>query len=157
MRLPLVTAPHPVLSVPARPVMAADWGIIPGLVADMVETMYAEKGIGLAAPQVGVGLAVAVIDLQVRGKPARHPYVLVNPVLTARHGERAGEEGCLSVPGAVFVLTRADRIEVSALDERGRPWRLRASGLLATCLQHELAHLAGHLVSDEGKRVGTGA
>ena len=156
MRLPLVTAPHPVLSAPARPVTDAEWGLIPGLVADMIETMYAEKGIGLAAPQVGVGLAVVVIDLQARGKPARHPYVLVNPVLAARQGERTGEEGCLSVPGSAFVLTRADRVEVSALDERGRPWRLRASGLLATCLQHELSHLAGRLVSDEGKRVGGG-
>ena len=110
------------------------------LVADMAETMYAARGIGLAATQVDVHERVVVIDLSEERNELR---VFINPVITHKNGETTYEEGCLSVPGIYDTVTRAETITVEALDEHGKPFTLEADGLLAICIQHELDHLAG--------------
>jgi peptide deformylase len=146
MALVLVSETDPVLHQPAAQV--TDFTRLPALVGEMLEVMYAAGGIGLAAPQVGVGLAVAVIDLQTGGRRARYPYVLVNPRLSSKSGQLIHGEGCLSLPGRAFQVPRAVRLTVAALDGAGRPWKMRAGGLLAACIQHEMDHLAGILIAD---------
>jgi len=115
------------------------------LADDMLETMYAAAGIGLAATQVGVGERIAVIDVS-----AEHdePRVFVNPEILAREGEVDSEEGCLSIPGVHDRVPRAERVRVRALDREGQPFELDADGLLAVCIQHEIDHLDGRLFID---------
>ncbi len=115
------------------------------LVDDLVETMYAADGIGLAAPQVGVPLRVFVYDVREDGIGAR---VLINPSLVESEGRQREEEGCLSIPGLSEVVERYRRVVVEGLDRDGKPVRLEAEGLLSRCLQHELDHLAGVLFID---------
>jgi len=110
------------------------------LVADMAETMYEAPGIGLAATQVNVHERVVVIDVSEDRNELR---AFINPEILERHGETVGEEGCLSVPGIYDKVTRAERVKVRALNERGVPFELEADGLLAICIQHELDHLEG--------------
>ena len=110
------------------------------LVADMAETMYEARGIGLAATQVNVHERVVVMDLSEERNELR---VFINPTITVREGETTYEEGCLSVPGIYDTVTRAERITVEALDIDGKPFTLEAYGLLAICVQHELDHLNG--------------
>ncbi|WP_312266865.1 peptide deformylase [Neisseria sp.] len=110
------------------------------LVADMTETMYEARGIGLAATQVNVHERVVVMDLSEERNELR---VFINPTITVREGETTYEEGCLSVPGIYDTVTRAERITVEALDIDGKPFTLEADGLLAICVQHELDHLNG--------------
>ena len=110
------------------------------LVADMAETMYEARGIGLAATQVNVHERVVVMDLSEERNELR---VFINPTITVREGETTYEEGCLSVPGMYDTVTRAERITVEALDIDGKPFTLEADGLLAICVQHELDHLNG--------------
>jgi len=110
------------------------------LVADMAETMYEAPGIGLAATQVNVHERVVVIDVSEERNELR---AFINPQIIERHGETVGEEGCLSVPGIYDRVTRAERVKVKALNERGEPFELEADGLLAICIQHELDHLDG--------------
>ncbi|MDO4249590.1 MAG: peptide deformylase [Neisseria sp.] len=110
------------------------------LVADMAETMYEARGIGLAATQVNVHERVVVMDLSEERNELR---VFINPTITVREGETTYEEGCLSVPGIYDTVTRAERITVEALDIDGKPFTLEADGLLAICVQHELDHLNG--------------
>ena len=110
------------------------------LVADMAETMYEARGIGLAATQVNVHERVVVMDLSEERNELR---VFINPSITVREGETTYEEGCLSVPGIYDTVTRAERITVEALDIDGKPFTLEADGLLAICVQHELDHLNG--------------
>jgi peptide deformylase len=113
-------------------------------IADMTETMYDEIGIGLAAPQVGIALRLIVVaDEEGRGVQA-----LLNPAIVDRGGEATGEEGCLSIPGVFAPVTRAAWVTVEAQDVNGRPLAIRATGLRARVLQHEIDHLDGVLFID---------
>jgi len=115
------------------------------LVNDMIETMYDEEGIGLAATQVDVHLRVVVIDLS---EHRDDPLVLINPEIIERDGNTSYEEGCLSVPQNYASVDRAATVKVKALDRNGESFELAADGLLAICLQHELDHLVGKLFID---------
>ncbi|OSI13983.1 peptide deformylase [Neisseria dentiae] len=123
----------------AAPVAEVD-GRIKTLVANMFETMYEARGIGLAATQVDVHERVVVMDLT---EDKSEPRVFINPVITHKDGETTYEEGCLSVPGIYDTVTRAERVTVEALNENGEKFTLEADGLLAICIQHELDHLMG--------------
>ncbi len=123
----------------AKPVAQVDERIRQ-LVADMAETMYEARGIGLAATQVNIHERVVVMDLSEERNQLR---VLINPVIVAREGETVYEEGCLSVPGIYDKVTRAETVTVEALDENGQTYTLEADGLLAICIQHEIDHLDG--------------
>ncbi len=112
---------------------------------DMLETMYAAPGIGLAATQVNIHQQVVVIDIS-EGK--NQPYCFINPVITKHDGEEISEEGCLSVPEYYAEVKRADTVTVEALDRDGNKFTLEAEGLLAVCIQHELDHLKGKLFID---------
>jgi peptide deformylase len=115
------------------------------LVDDMAETMYDAPGIGLAAIQIGVAARVVVIDLS---EERNRLQVFINPEIVSREGEQIMEEGCLSVPGIFEPVTRAGFVRVRALDRQGRQFDLEASGLLATCIQHEIDHLDGKVFVD---------
>jgi peptide deformylase len=115
------------------------------LADDMLETMYAAPGIGLAATQINVQKRILVVDIS---EDKSQPLVFINPEITDKHGEREHEEGCLSVPEAYEVVTRADTVTVKALDRDGNPFTIDADELLATCIQHEIDHLDGKLFVD---------
>lgn len=115
------------------------------LVADMLETMYAENGIGLAATQVNVHKRVVVIDLS---EERNQPQVFINPEIIERSGDTSYEEGCLSVPQNYASVARAADIVIKAQDVDGQWFEKKADGLLAICLQHELDHLVGKLFID---------
>lgn len=134
------------LHTPARPVddVGPD---LQTLVTDMIETMYAAPGIGLAAPQVGVSLRVFVVDLSVGRDPAQL-IVMINPVFAEQEGTQLEEEGCLSVPGFNATVVRPARVVVTGLDREGRPQRLEGTGLLARAFQHEMDHLDGRVFVD---------
>jgi len=117
------------------------------LVRDLFETMYAASGVGLAAPQVGAGKRVIVVDVSPVEKETS-PLALINPVIAERQGSVEGMEGCLSVPGVEGMVPRAEFVLVRALNEEGRPVQIRASALLARALQHEIDHLDGVLFID---------
>jgi peptide deformylase len=113
---------------------------------DLLETMCAAAGVGLAAPQVGVLKRMFAYDLGVNEETGEHPFgVLVNPVITRRAGEQDGEEGCLSLPGIYYDCVRAMAVTVAARDVHGAPLTLEGSGLLARVFQHEIDHLDGVL------------
>ena len=115
------------------------------LVEDMIDSMHAANGVGLAAPQIGVSLRVIVIGL-----PDQEPFALLNPEVVKRSGERQRLEGCLSVPGYRGAVTRATRVVVKATDLQGREIRIRAEGdLLAQALEHEINHINGILYIDQ--------
>ena len=117
------------------------------LMDDMLETMYAAPGIGLAAIQVGVPKRIIVIDLS--KEEEKNPLYFVNPKLTLRSNNNATyEEGCLSVPGQFAEIDRPDQCHINYLDYKGRQQELKAEGLLATCIQHEMDHLEGILFID---------
>jgi peptide deformylase len=116
------------------------------LLRDMWRTMYASKGVGLAAPQVGISMRLAVIDVRPGGKSER--IVLINPEVLSVGGDVSEEEGCLSLPGLYANVPRHSRVRVRAFDERGRPWERTATGLLARAFQHEIDHLEGRLFID---------
>jgi len=115
------------------------------LVDDMLETMYAAPGIGLAATQVNVQLRILVMDLS---EEKNKPLVLINPEIVSKAGTEESEEGCLSVPGFYEKVTRAESVQVRGLDRDGNPVVLEADGLLAVCIQHEMDHLEGKLFVD---------
>ncbi|MFN9530745.1 MAG: peptide deformylase [Cyanobacteriota bacterium] len=118
------------------------------LARDMLRSMYSAKGIGLAAPQVGVPKQLLVIDLDLE-EASTPPLVLINPEITAAGAScNTYEEGCLSIPGVYLQVVRPSVVEVSFRDESGRPRRLKADGLLARCIQHEMDHLQGVLFVD---------
>ena len=145
--LPILVVPEPILKTRARPVGADDMERVRGLVPRMFATMYRAPGIGLAAPQVGVGLRFAIVDLMADDKPA--PIVLINPAVTAHSEEQATrEEGCLSLPGQYADVTRPARVTVRYTDVEGAKRRIQAEGLLAACIQHEIDHLDGILFVD---------
>jgi peptide deformylase len=145
--LPILIAPHPALKTPARPVGPQDADTVRHLIPRMFATMYRAPGIGLAAPQVGVGLRLTVIDLMRDEKP--DPIVLVNPELVAASDELATrEEGCLSLPNQFAEISRPARVKVQYLDQEGARREIEADGLLAACIQHEMDHLNGVLFVD---------
>lgn len=115
------------------------------LIDDMFETMYAAKGVGLAAPQIGVQLRLSVVDC---GQQGPEPLVFINPEIISASGRETFQEGCLSVPGAQESVIRAKTVHVKALDRLGSPFEMKTDGLLAECLQHEIDHLNGKLFID---------
>jgi len=115
------------------------------LADDMLETMYDAPGIGLAATQINVQKRVIVIDIS---EDKSSPLVFINPEILLKEGEREHEEGCLSVPEAYEVVTRADTVRVKALNRDGKTFEMDADELLATCIQHEIDHLDGKLFVD---------
>ena len=137
--LNILRYPDPRLNLVAKPVEQVD-GRIKQLVADMAETMYEAKGIGLAATQVDVHERVVVMDLS---ESRDQLQVLINPVILEKDGETVYEEGCLSVPGVYDKVTRAESNVAEALDIDGQPYTIRADGLQAICIQHEIDHLDG--------------
>jgi peptide deformylase len=117
------------------------------LITDMVETMYAAPGIGLAAPQVGVSLRILVIDLSL-GRDPKGLITMINPEFVEREGMQLEEEGCLSVPGFNATVVRPLRAIVKGLDREGHPQQIEGEGLLARAFQHEIDHLDGMLFVD---------
>ncbi len=142
--LPILEYPDPRLRKVAAPVTEFD-AKLQKLVRDMAETMYAAPGVGLAATQVDAHKRVIVIDTS---DTKDDLLVLVNPEIAMSEGEAECEEGCLSVPGYYDKVTRAARITVRAMNERGEPIERTADGLLAVCIQHEMDHLLGKMFVD---------
>jgi peptide deformylase len=138
--LPILRYPDPRLHRVARPVAEVD-AAVRQLVDDMLETMYAADGVGLAATQVDVHRRVIVMDTS---EQRRSPLVLINPEIIARSDEKAlAEEGCLSVPQVYDRVERHARVTVRALGRDGMPFELETEGLTAVCVQHEMDHLLG--------------
>ena len=142
--LEILHFPDPRLRKRAKPVETVD-DEVRQLVDDMLETMYAAPGIGLAAIQVGVTRRVITIDVS---DDRSEPVVLINPELSDTQGSVSTEEGCLSVPGIYDQVDRAEQIRYRALDRDGNPYEAEADGLLAVCIQHEMDHLEGKLFVD---------
>lgn len=115
------------------------------LVQDMLETMYAASGVGLAAIQINVQKRIVVIDIS---EDKSSPLIFINPEIIEKVGQREHEEGCLSVPETYDLVTRADTVRVKALNQEGKAFELDTSALLATCIQHEIDHLDGKLFVD---------
>ena len=139
--LEILQYPDPRLAIPAQRVEK----IVPvtrKLVDDMIETMYSAPGVGLAASQVDVHKQIIVIDVSDDRSDLR---VFINPEITRREGQAVNQEGCLSVPGIYDNVERAESVTVTALDRNGSRFTLNASGLLATCIQHEIDHLHGRI------------
>ncbi|MFM2129576.1 MAG: hypothetical protein RL477_1122 [Pseudomonadota bacterium] len=144
---PIITAPDPRLKVRARPVARVDEAVR-RLMDDMLETMYAAPGIGLAAPQVGEAVRVIVLDVAGKDEKPR-PMRLANPeIVWASDDVARGEEGCLSVPEHYAEVDRPAAVRVRYLDYQGEIREVEAEGTLATCLQHEIDHLEGTLFVD---------
>ena len=145
----ICTYPDPVLRNKTARVERID-SALDRLIEDMVETMHAAPGVGLAANQVGVPLQLAVIDLSSReNEEQRHPLlVIINPELIAMEGSVLEEEGCLSIPDYAEKVRRAARVKVRAQDRTGKQFELEAEGLMAKALQHEIDHLNGLLFVD---------
>ncbi len=127
----------PILKKASRPVTKMT-PRLETLIQDMFDTMYEASGVGLAAPQVGILRQIAVIDID-----REHPYVFIDPEIVEQEGEQTGEEGCLSVPGKVGIVTRPEKVKVKALDASMQPFELEAEGLLARACCHEFDHLKG--------------
>ncbi|MDE2196533.1 MAG: peptide deformylase [Gammaproteobacteria bacterium] len=142
--LSILHFPDPRLRIQAKPLPAVT-AETRRLVADMLETMYAAPGIGLAATQVGVDKRVIVVDVS---ENQDQPRVYINPQILRRDGTERMQEGCLSVPGVFEEVERAEHIRVRALDRDGEPLEFDADGLLAVCIQHEIDHLDGKLFVD---------
>jgi len=143
------TYPDPVLRQKTSPVQRID-SSLDRLIEDMVETMRAAPGVGLAANQVGVSLQLAVIDLSAReDEEQRHPLlVIINPEILSMEGSVVEEEGCLSIPDYAESVKRAARVKVRAQDRTGKTFEMEADGLMAKALQHEIDHLNGMLFVD---------
>ena len=145
--LPILKLPHPALRAKTRRVGPEHADEVRRLLPQLFETMYAAPGIGLAAPQVGVALRLAVVDLQKDDTPT--PIVLINPEIVAVSEEWAlREEGCLSLPGHYADVSRPAHVRVRYTDADGAGREIEAEGLLAACLQHEIDHLDGVLFVD---------
>lgn len=143
-RLEILEFPDPRLRRVARPVESVTERERQ-LAADMLETMYEARGIGLAATQVNRGVRVVVMDLS-EGRD--EPRFFINPEIVDRSGTQTCEEGCLSVPGIYAEVERAEKVTIRALDLEGEPFELEADGLLAVCIQHEIDHLDGKVFVD---------
>src|SRR5450755_108519 len=136
MTYPIVFYGQPVLETPAKCVTAFDTPDLHKLVEDMFESMYAAKGVGLAAPQIGISKRVAVIDTTV-GEDAGEKLVLINPEIIGKEGSQSGEEGCLSLPTFRETVTRAKKVTVRAFDAVGKPFEMTGEDLLARAFLHE--------------------
>ena len=147
MRRTILTYPDPFLATTAAPVAKVD-DSVRTLVRDLFETMYAANGVGLAATQVGVGKRVIVVDISPVEEEAA-PLALVNPEIVESQGCVLGLEGCLSVPGVEGEVARAETVLLRGMDEKGSPVTVRAQGLLARAIQHEIDHLDGILFIDK--------
>ncbi len=158
----IVTLPEPVLRRKARPVAVFDKNL-QTLIDDMIETMRAAPGVGLAAPQIDVSERVIVVeyaevketdDEQEKPMPKPRLYVMVNPEIVKFSSETmAGVEGCLSIPGLVGEVDRYSMIQIKGLNRRGQPMKVKAQGWLARIFQHEIDHLNGVLFPDRATRV----
>ena len=149
--LKILKYPEPALKKVALPVRDFD-AKTAQLVNDMLETMYAAPGVGLAAPQVGVSQRVVVLDTN-HENPGQQVYKLINPVITHSEGSVIWEEGCLSVIDFTADVKRAAQVQVSAFDEQQKEIKIEAEGLLAVALQHEIDHLDGKLFIDRISRL----
>jgi peptide deformylase len=134
----------PVLETPAATITEFDTPELHKLIDDMFESMYAAKGVGLAAPQIGIGKRIAVIDCSV-GEDESQKIVLINPEILKKEGAQQEEEGCLSIPGFREQVTRARRVTVRAQDIIGKEFEMTGEGLLARAFLHETDHLNGRL------------
>jgi peptide deformylase len=143
---PILRLGDSILSEPARPVDAIT-AEIETLIDDMIATMYAAPGIGLAAPQVGHSLRIFVIDLSL-GKDPAGLHTMINPEFVERDGMQLEEEGCLSIPGFTSTVARPKRVVVKGLNRQGDEYTIEGTGLLARALQHEIDHLNGCLFVD---------
>ncbi len=153
---PILTLPHPILRRKARPVSHFDQEL-QTLIDDMIETMRAAPGVGLAAPQVGVLQRVIVVEYAEDDEKEDAPkrlYVVVNPELKVNSPEtEIGVEGCLSIPGVQGEVERALQVIVRGLNRHGQPVRIKAKGWLARIFQHEVDHLNGVLYTDRARRI----
>ena len=140
--IPIRVLPDPILRQRSKRIKHID-GSVRKLIDDMLETMHSAKGVGLAAPQVGAPLRVAVI-----GIPGEEEIVLINPEIVRRRGEKLVDEGCLSVPGYVGQIKRAESVTIKGRDQNGKEIRIKAVELLAQALEHEIDHLNGVLYID---------
>ncbi len=140
----IIYLPDPRLRAVTQPITQFDRAL-QTLIDDMFETMYAANGIGLAAPQIGLSLKLAVIDVS---SERNQRLVIINPEIIAHDGSVPKSEGCLSVPGAYDKAPRALTVRVRAKDREGNPFEQDADGILAHCLQHEIDHLNGKLFID---------
>jgi peptide deformylase len=143
-RLTILEFPDPRLRTRAVPVATVD-NSLRDLIDDMLETMYAARGIGLAATQVNVHKRVLVTDIS---EGRNQPRAFINPEILSRDGSETSQEGCLSVPGYYDEVQRAARVRVRALDRDGKSFEEDLDGLLAVCVQHEIDHLDGKLFVD---------
>lgn len=141
----VVLFPDPILKAVCAPVELHDPDL-PGLVQDLIDTVAASPGVGIAAPQIGVAKRVIVVD--VRPKPGNGLIVLLNPEVVSGHHPKTGREGCLSIPDFTANVRRPQEIVIRGLDAEGRPVVLHSEGLEAVCLQHEVDHLDGILFLD---------
>ena len=149
---PIILLPDPVLRLKAATIARVDEGVRK-LADDMLETMYAAPGVGLAAPQVGVSQRLIVLDVS-DDDEVKKPYVMINPEVVTRSAEvNTHEEGCLSMPEVRVEIERPAKVTVRYLDRDGKAQTLDADGLLATCVQHEIDHLEGRLVIDYMSRL----
>lgn len=162
MVMKILTFPDPILREISKPV--EEFGAeMKKLTEDMIETMYAANGIGLAAPQVGVLKRVVVIDTRPKDEKGKRykyeemteleaavpqPLILINPEIVKGEGKTTFDEGCLSVPGYYETVSRYNYIEMKAQDAEGKEYIIKTDGLLAICMQHELDHLEGKLFID---------
>ena len=143
----ILTEPNKILREKSLTVKVVDEDL-QKLMDDMLETMYAAPGIGLAAIQVGVPKRVIVLDIAPKDKP-KNPMFFVNPeIITKSENSSTYEEGCLSVPGQFAEINRPDKCHIKYLDYYGQPKEIKADGMLATCIQHEIDHLEGILFID---------
>ena len=149
--LEILKYPDPRLSRVARPVENITDDIVQ-LINDLLETMYAAPGVGLAANQVGALHRIVVLDID-HENPQKKVYKLINPTIVRSEGEILWEEGCLSVVDFTAEVRRAARVEVAALDDHGKETKIEAEGLLAVALQHEIDHLDGKLFIDRISRL----
>ena len=145
--MPIVLLPEPVLRQISSPIESVD-DRVRRLADDMLETMYAAPGLGLAAVQVGVPRRLFVIDVDSK-TDERNPIVIINPEIVRTSDDlRAHEEGCLSIPDVLYEIERPAGVTLRYLDRDGRPAELEATGLMATAIQHELDHLNGRMIID---------
>src|SRR5579884_1577948 len=144
MIYPIVKYGQPVLETPCRDITDFNSEELHKLVEDMFESMYAAKGVGLAAPQIGIGKRIAVVDITSGEDPAQK-IVLINPEIIDKQGSQTQEEGCLSLPSFREPVTRAQKVRVRAQDASGKPFEVTGEDLLARAFQHETDHLNGKL------------
>jgi peptide deformylase len=146
-KLPIITLPDPILRKISEPVQSVD-GSIRRLMDDMLETMYAAPGVGLAAIQVGVPKRILVVDVAGEDEPPQ-PLAMANPqIVRLSDATRIYEEGCLSIPDVRVEIERPAAVTVAYVDREGKQREIEADGLLATALQHEINHLDGKLIID---------